>query len=78
MSCSLTMGILPSTAPCQTKEVFEDEVVEVEQDTSSGICGYVISGYRKHTKVHGTRPASASGNPLLFLRQRPMLACFQS
>lgn len=72
MRCSLTMGILPSAAPCQTKKAFEEEVVEVGQDTSSG-----ISGYRTHKKVHGTTPASASGNPL-FQWQRPMLACFQS
>lgn len=65
MSCSLTTGILPSAAPCQTKEAFEEEVVEVGQDTSSGICGYVISGYRTHKEEHGTRPASASGNPFI-------------
>lgn len=77
VSCSLTMGILPSAAPCQAKEAFEEKVVEVGQDTSSGICGYVISGYRTHKKEHGTRLASASGNPLLFQWQRAMLACFQ-
>lgn len=65
VSCSLSTRILPSAAPCQTKEVFEEEVAEVGWDTSSGICGYVISAYRTH-KMHGTRLASASRNPLLF------------
>lgn len=29
VSCSLSTRILPSAAPCQTKEAFEEEVVEV-------------------------------------------------
>lgn len=78
MSCRMTSGILPSAAPGQTKAAFEEEVAEMGQDTSSGICGYVISGYRTHKEEHGTRPASARGNPLLFQWQRAMLACFQS
>lgn len=71
-------GNPPFSCSLPNKEAFEEKVVEVGQDTSSGICGYVISGYRTHKKEHGTRPASASGNPLLFQWQRPMLACFQS
>lgn len=78
MSCSLTTGILPSAAPCQTKEAFEEEVVEVGQDTSSGICGYVISGYRTHKEEHGTRPASASGNPFYFSGKGTCLRAFRA
>lgn len=47
-------------------------------ETHPQASGYVISGYRAHKKVYGTRAASASGNPLLFQWQRPMLAHFQS